>query len=106
MLQNIQNYYMYAPLANHQKVVIYTANITLENWYEYYNGLLNVMKDSIELEEIHRTMIQLIFPTQESIDISIPDLFINLILWFPIVSLKETIGPQHLLIKETFTKIY
>ena len=103
MLENLQNYYMYAPIARQQKLVIHTNQINFKNWKEYYDGLVNIMKDGIELEYVHSTMITLVFPTGEDIDISIPDLFINLILWYPIVSLNMTICPQHLMIKSTFT---
>ena len=95
---------MYTPIAHNQKMVIQTGQITLGNWYEYYTGILNIMKDGIELEEIHRTMITLVFPTGEDVDISIPDLFINLILWFPVVSLGNTVGAQHLFFQDSITK--
>lgn len=103
MLSNIQNYYMYAPIAQGRDMLLNTGLINLGNWREYYDGLLNIMKDGIELEEVHRAMITLIFPTGENVEVSIPDLFINIILWYPVVALGETVGPQHLLIKDTFT---
>lgn len=103
MLENVRNYFVYEPIAYNKKVVIHTQEITLTNWQEYYNGLLSILKDGIELPAVHSCMITLVFPTGEDVDISIPDLFINLILWYPVVRLNKTIGPQHLLIKDTFT---
>lgn len=103
MLENLNNYYMYYPIAKHEKMIIHTEEIDFTNWQEYYDGLLNIMKDGIELPEVHQCMITLIFPTKEDIDISIPDLFINLILWYPLVALKKTIEPQHLFLQDTFT---
>lgn len=103
MLENVNNYYMYAPIASKQSVVIFTKNINLGNWEEHYKGLINIMKDGIELEEVHQAMITLMFPTGEDVEISIPDLFIDMILWYPIVALDTKIGPQHLFIKDTLT---
>ena len=103
MLENLNNYFIYAPIAKNQKVTIKVNDVTFDDWSNYYHGLINIMKDGIELEEVHRCMIGLEFDTGESVDISIPDLFINLILWYPIVALNMKLGPQHLLIKETLT---
>lgn len=104
MLENVNNYYIYSPIAYNKHVTIHTSDISFNNWREYYDGLVNLMKDGIELDELHKTMITLIFPSGEDIDISIPDLFINLILWYPIVRLGFVVSPQHLMIKDTFTK--
>ena len=103
MLENIDNYFMYAPLARNEKVSVNTSDINIGNWNSYYHGILNIMKDGIELKSVHEAMIGLVFPTQESVDISIPDLFINLILWYPLTAVGTPIGPQHLVVEETFT---
>jgi hypothetical protein len=103
MLENLSNYYMFAPIAQNQAVTILTQDITLGNWRTYYDGILNVMKDGIELPQVHKAFVSLIFPTREGIDISLPDLYVNLVLWYPIIAINKKIGPQHLMIKDTLT---
>lgn len=103
MLENVQNYYMFAPIAYGQKMVINVRDINLNNWYEYFNGLVNILKDGIELDEVHRVMVTLVYENEEPIDISLPDLYINLILWYAVLRVNMKIGPQHLVIKPTFT---
>ena len=103
MLENLNNYYVFAPLAQKKQVTIKTEEITFATWESYYTGLLNILKDGIELPEVHSTMIILIFPTNDKIRISIPDLYLNLILWYPLVSLNYTIEPKYLFIKKYVT---
>ena len=103
MLENLNNYNMFAPIAQNKQVIIKTEEITFATWESYYIGLLNILKDGIELPEVHSTMITLIFPTKEKIRISIPDLYLNLILWYPLVSLNYTIEAKYLFIKKYVT---
>lgn len=103
MLENLNNYYIYTPIAQNKKLTIHIKDITFDTWSNYYHGIINIMKDGIELEEVHKCMITLVFDTGEDVDISIPDLFINLILWYPIVALDMKLAPQHLFIKDTLT---
>ena len=52
MLNNYQNYYMFADLVRTGKFYLRTSDITSSNWQEYYDGILNILKDNIETEEI------------------------------------------------------
>lgn len=104
MLENLNNYFMYAPIAHNQKVQIKTQMIDMSNWHDHYFGLLNIMKDGIELEEVHKAFITVIFPTNEFVDVSIPDMYLNIIMWYPLIALGKIVSPQHLFIKDTVTK--
>ena len=103
MLENVQNYYYFAPLADHKMPVVNVSDINLTNWLEYYNGLVNVMKDGIELPEVHKAFIKFIFPNGMDVELSIPDTFVNLILWYSIIALHKPIEPKHLWFGTTFT---
>ena len=103
MLENISNYFMYAPIAENKPMSIKTGEITAENWDSYYYGLLNIMKDGIETDQVQKCMIDIVFPTKDKIQLNIPHLFLNMILWYPVVALKHTIGPEHLFFSDTFT---
>ena len=47
MLNNYQNYYMFADLVRTGKFYLRTSDITSSNWQEYYDGILNILKDNI-----------------------------------------------------------
>lgn len=98
-----ENYYVLAPIANKKQPVIYTKDINLSNWHDYYQGMLNVLKDGIELPEIQNGFVKVVFPTNEEVELAFPELFINMILWYSIISLDKTIMPQHLWYDDTFT---
>ena len=76
-----ENYYVLAPIANKKQPIIYTKDINLSNWHDYYQGMLNVLKDGIELPEIQNGFVKVVFPTNEEVELAFPELFINMILW-------------------------
>lgn len=98
-----QNYYAFAPLANGQQPVINTQDIDISSWDYYYEGMLNVLKDGIELPEVRNCFTRINFPTGESVELAFPELFVNMILWYSIVSLEKPIMPQYLWFGKTFT---
>ena len=57
MLTNYKNYYMFEDFVKTKKMTLCTADITMHNWYDYYNGVLNLMKDGIETEFLQKTFI-------------------------------------------------
>ena len=56
-----ENYKMYAPIAYGEHMTIYTKDINIKNWNDHYNGLLNIFKDGIHSEEVHNTMLTVVF---------------------------------------------
>ena len=61
MLENLRNYFMYAPIAQNKPVTVDVSNLTLSDWHAHYNGLLNIMKDGIELDQVQKCMVTLKF---------------------------------------------
>lgn len=105
MLENLRNYFMYAPIAQNEQVTIDVSNLTIQDWQFHYNGLLNIMKDGVETPQVQKSMITLTFesPIVSHMRISIPDMYLNVILWHPLVALGVQLQPYHVLIKDTIT---
>ena len=95
MLENLRNYFMYAPIAQNEQVTIDVSNLTIQDWHFHYNGLLNLMKDGVETPQVQKSMIALSFdsPLVPHMRISIPDLYLNIILWHPLVALGDKLQP-------------
>ena len=86
-------------------IVIRTDEITKENLGEYYSGLLNVFRDSIDDENLHCTFIKFIFSDGTDIELTTNDALINICMWGFIVvarlclnmcSLKKKVLPLNL----------
>lgn len=103
MLENLINYYDYAPLIQTGNVTINPSTITKENWKNHYDGILNIMKDGIETDFVHVAFITIKFENEEPIRLTIPDMFFNLMMWYPFTQVGLTIQPWHLFSQETIT---
>ena len=85
MLNNLQNYYVFQELVLNKSMTIHTKDITIYNWLDYYEGLINILKDGIELEEVHRYKITVDFGNGDIVNLSIFDLYFNIMLWFIVI---------------------
>lgn len=83
---------------------ISTADITMETWESYYQGLLNVFKDGIELEDIHNSLVTIIFADEIELDLSLFDLLLNLIMWYVLVVTSTPIQAKHVFFAEEITQ--
>lgn len=81
-------------------IVIRTDEITKENLGEYYSGLLNVFRDSIDDENLHRTFIKFIFSDGTDIELTTNDALINICMWGFIVETGGKIMPKHVFFEE------
>lgn len=96
MLNNYQNYYMFADLVRTGKFYLRTSDITSSNWQEYYDGILNILKDNIETEEIKRFIITVDFGNNDVVDLTIFDLYFNIIMWYLVVKSGITLDGRAL----------
>ena len=96
VLKNYNNYYIYAELAKNGSITIPVSSIDINTWEYHYNGILNIMKDGIETDYVQNLFITVDFGDGETIDLSIMDYYINIILWYIIVYIGEPIEPKHL----------
>lgn len=104
MLTNYKNYYMFEDFVKTKKMTLCTADITMHNWYDYYNGVLNLMKDGIETEFLQKTFITVDFGNGETVRLSVMDLYFNIIHWFLIVRSGRQITGRHLYFDRAITQ--
>ena len=105
MLDNYEAYYIYANLIRSNNVIIRSSDITINNWHDHYNGILNILRDGIETEFVQHMYITIDFGNNETVDLIITDYYLNLLLWYCIIALNdESIGPQHLFFKNSLTR--
>lgn len=101
MLDNFKVYYVYADLVKNGKFVINTNTITIDNWHDHYNGILNILRDGIETEYVKHLFITVNFNDQEVVELLIGDYYLNLLLWYPIIALRDDyIQPKHLFVSD------
>ena len=97
MLENLNNYYVYTELVQHQKMTIHTKDIVIENWRNHYDGILSIMKDGLETDYVQKMFITVDFGNGDSVDLTITDYFFNIILWYSIIANGDReIKPWHL----------
>lgn len=103
-LQNLQNYYVFAQLVQTGNCTIHTGEITKANWNDYYEGIFNLMKDGIELPEIQRCMINVDLVNDGYIQLSVFDLYFNIIMWYLVIQCDQKITGDALFFPKSMTK--
>lgn len=105
MLENLNNYGVFSTLIQNNSLTINTDDISINNWYDYYYGIINVMKDGIETEFIQSVKIDIVFgDTGKHCKFTIMDLYYNIIVWYLIIRAGEKIQPKHIFFDEAITK--
>lgn len=104
MLEHLQNYFVFREFVETGNMVIHTKDITINNWQDYYDGILNMMKDGIELDFLQKTFITVDFGDDDIVDLSIFDLFFNIIHWYLIVRSNKVIDGSHLYMNDAITQ--
>lgn len=102
-LKNYTNYGVYAELIKNGKFTLYTKDITKDNIFNHFMNIVNIFKDGIETEYVQSLMVDIVFDTGDQIQLSLFDLYTNLIMWRIIVSI-ESIKPKHIFFNDRFTK--
>lgn len=104
MLDNHNNYYIYDELITKGSLVVKADSININNWRNHYDGILSLMKDGIEADPVKSLFVTIDFGNGEIVDLTIPDYYFNLILWYNIIALgDETIKPYHLVFLKHIT---
>ena len=81
LFDNIANYGVYSELVQNQMMTIYTKDINKENFRDHFNWLLNIFRDGIELDYVHRMKVNVVFEDNESVVLSIFEYFMNVMFW-------------------------
>lgn len=97
-------YYFYEELCKTGNQIIKTKDINYSNINQYFDGLINIMKDGIETDEVQKMMVHIIFEDNVDIDLSIFDFIYNLMMWQLCTTVGEPIKSIHLVFFEDITK--
>ena len=103
MVKNLENYYCYTELVEQGVQTIYTKDINNENVDKHFQGIINILNDGIETEEVQNLMIHVVFP-DDDIDLFIIQYMYNLMFWSLICYAGEQIMSKHLFFEEIITK--
>ena len=104
MLEKEVVYFQFSPILDGGHVTIHTDEINRQTWPEYYDGIMNLMKDYIETPYVQNTFVTVDFGNGDVVDLSIPDMYLNIIIWYPIVQLGTKITGEHLSFEKELTK--
>lgn len=80
-LNNLENYGIYATMVQNGCIDIHASQITNENLDKHFFDILNIFKDGIESDEVHRMYINMQFMDNVTVKLSVFYYFYNLILW-------------------------
>ena len=103
-LQNYQNYGMFKNLLNGNQVYINTLDITKNTWNDYFNPVHSLLLDGIETDLIQSAKIKINIANKCSINLSLPDLWLNLIAWRLIIYTDQIIQPKHIFFEKVVTR--
>lgn len=98
-----ENYGIYKGIANNEPITIYTNNIIIDNYSDYYNNLLNIFKDGIETEQVQSYMIHIVFTNNIEVDLTLFDYWLNLVMWYLFVATDRQIMSSYLIFSDEFT---
>lgn len=103
-LIHIENYGPYADIINRRKVCINVSSITKETWQSHYDSVLNLFKDGIETECIQKGFVVVTFANGSSIELSLADYLLNLIMWNMLIRTNIPIMPMHIFFSNEIKK--
>lgn len=103
LFDNIANYGVYSELVQNQMMTIYTKDINKENFRDHFNWLLNIFRDGIELDYVHRMKVNVVFEDNESVVLSIFEYFMNVMFWSAPLSAGDKLTTRFFFWTENFT---
>lgn len=104
MLNKYQFYGPYADFVIDGHITINTSEISKNNWQSHCDGILNILKDGIETDFIKKSKITVQFSDGPVVNLTVPDYFINIIMWRMIVFTDHVIISKHLFFAERITQ--
>ncbi len=102
---NYENYYIYKDLVITGKILVNSKDINKNTWRQHYDAIYSILCDSIEQKIVQSAMVTVYFHKYNmNINLSIPDYYINLIMWYILVFSDTEIQPGHVVFEKEFTK--
>ena len=99
-----ENYGPYAAIANGEHFTLVTDSLTMQNWNEHYDSLLNLLKDGIHSDYVHQILVTVQFHDGISLELSIFDYYLNLIMWYILVASGTPICGKHVFFNDEITQ--
>ena len=103
-LVNFNNYGIFAELVQQGSMTIYTKDLNNGNIDKAFFDIMNILKDGIEDPFVHSMKITIVFTDGESVNLSIFDLFFNLIMWKLPLSVGDPLTSEYLFFEEAITR--
>ena len=103
MTLNLENYYCYQELAQTGYQTIHTDDINDDNIDQHFKGIINILNDGIETEEVQNMKIHVVFPDDE-LDLYIIQYMYNLMFWTLICTSGQRIMSFHLFFEKIITQ--
>lgn len=104
VLDNMQNYGIYADLLKFGGMTIHTTDINVTNIESHFRCVTNILNDGIEKEEVQSLFITVVFSDNIDIDLTIFDYAFNLAFWMLIVKTGEPIDSLKLVFFDDVTQ--
>ena len=73
----LENYYIYKDIISKGVMHIDPKTITIENYYDHFNGITNILRDGIELEKIQNSKVFVLIEGEE-IPFTLTEYWVNL----------------------------
>lgn len=106
MVDNYNNYGIYAELVKTSKMTVNTSDVNMLNLDDNITAVLNIFRDGIELDEVQALFVDVIFTDNQQIQLALPDYLINLIMWRPILETGHSICSRHIFFEDNTTSGY
>ena len=106
MLENYQAYYPYDNFVKTGSMVVGIHDLNKDNWANHCSGIFNILLDGIETEFVHKQKLTLVFENNKTIRLTIPDYFMNLIMWRMILFTNNKIEAKHIFFPKQLTGKY
>lgn len=103
-LMNFNNYGIYGDLVRNQYMSIKTDILSKDDIEDHINSVMNIFKDGIEQDRVHKMFINVTFDDGEDVDLNIFDYFVNLIFWILPLKVNDKITSELLFFEEDITK--
>ena len=96
----LENYGPYRELIENKSMTINVEDITMENYEMHYRSIYNILLDLIETEYSRNVFITIRFKPDIECQLSIPDYWYNLIMWYCIISAGGEVRPKHIIFEK------
>lgn len=103
-LSHPENYGIYATIIKGNDVYLNVNSITKSTWFNHYNSLFNLLKDGIETDEVHRAFVHVTFTDGVTLDLSIPDYTLNIIMWNMLIRTDIPVCSYHVFFADEIKK--